>query len=116
MSDYQTRNYTAHGGKQWRPSEASAGVSAACGANGTPGAIGAHGAESVIGGKLTFLPGAEVEGLEGLLPSMLPPQLLAQADSAATTIAALKDDFNALLSKMRTAGLMASADAGGDEA
>ena len=116
MSDYQTRNYTAHGGKQWRPSEASAGVSAACGANGTPGAIGAHGAESVIGGKLTFLPGAEVEGLEGLLPSMLPPQLLAQADSAATTIAALKDDFNALLSKLRAAGLMESADAGGDEA
>ena len=115
MSDYQTRNYTAHGGKPWRPSEASAGVSAACGANGTPGAIGAHGAESVIGGKLTFLPGAEVEGLEALLPSMQPPQLPAQADSVATTIAALKDDFNALLSKMRTAGLMASADAGGDE-
>jgi len=86
MSDYQTRNYTAHGGK-----------------------------ETVIGGKLTFLPGAEVEGLEGLLPSMHPPQLPAQADSVATTIAALKDDFNALLSKMRTAGLMASADAGGDE-
>lgn len=116
MSDYQTRNYTAHGGKPWRSSEASAGVSAACGANETPGSIGAHGAESVIGGKLTFLPGAEVEGLEGLLPSMQPPQLPAQDDSAATTIAALKDDFNALLSKMRTAGLMASADAGGDEA
>ena len=32
MSDYQTRNYTAHGGK-----------------------------ETVIGGKLTFLPGAEVK-------------------------------------------------------
>ena len=31
MSDYQTRNYTAHGGK-----------------------------ETVIGGKLTFLPGAAV--------------------------------------------------------
>ena len=46
---------------------------------------------------------------------MQPPQLPAQADSVATTIAALKDDFNALLSKMRTAGLMASADAGGDE-
>ena len=113
MSDYQTRNYTAHGGKQWRPSEASAGVSAACGANGTPGAIGAHGAKSVIGGKLTFLSGAEVEGLEALLPSA---QLPAQADSVATTIAALKDDFNALLSKLRAAGLMESADAGGDEA
>ena len=46
MSDYQTRNYTAHGGK-----------------------------ETVIGGKLTFLPGAEVEGLEALLPSAQLPQL-----------------------------------------
>ena len=88
MSDYQTRNYTAHGGK-----------------------------ETVIGGKLTFLPGAEVEGLEALLPSMQPPQLPAQADSVATTIAALKDDFQrVLLSKLRAAGLMESADAGGDEA
>ena len=86
MSDYQTRNYTAHGGK-----------------------------ETVIGGKLTFLPGAEVEGLEALLPSTQLPQLPAQADSVAATIAALKDDFNALLSKLRAAGLMASADAGGDE-
>ena len=86
MSDYQTRNYTAHGGK-----------------------------ETVIGGKLTFLPGAEVEGLVALLPSAQLPQLPAQADSVATTIAALKDDFNALLSKLRAAGLMASADAGGDE-
>ena len=83
MSDYQTRNYTAHGGK-----------------------------ETVIGGKLTFLPGAEVEGLEALLPSAQLPQLPAQADSVATTIAAL----NALLSKLRAAGLMESADAGGDEA
>ena len=86
MSDYQTRNYTAHGGK-----------------------------ETGIGGKLTFLPGAEVEGLEALLPSAQLPQLPAQADSVAATIAALKDDFNALLSKLRAAGLMASADAGGDE-
>ena len=87
MSDYQTRNYTAHGGK-----------------------------ETVIGGNWTFLPGAEVEGLEALLPSTQLPQLPAQADSVATTIAALKDDFNALLSKLRAAGLMESADAGGDEA
>ena len=87
MSDYQTRNYTAHGGK-----------------------------ETVIGGKLTFLPGAEVEGLEALLSSAQPKQLTAQDDSVATTVAALKDDFNALLSKLRAAGLMESADAGGDEA
>ena len=87
MSDYQTRNYTAHGGK-----------------------------ETVIGGKLTFLPGAEVVGLEALLPSMQPKQLPAQADSVATTVVAIKDDFNALLARMRAAGLMQSVDAGGDEA
>ena len=87
MSDYQTRNYTAHGGK-----------------------------ETVIGGKLTFLPGAEVEGLEALLPFMQPKQLPAQADSVATPGAAIKDDFNALLARMRAAGLMQSVDAGGDEA
>ena len=32
----------------------------------------------------------------------------AQADSTATTIAELKTDFNALLAKLRTAGLLAS--------
>lgn len=32
----------------------------------------------------------------------------AQADSEATTIAGLKDDFNALLAKLRTAGLVAT--------
>ena len=52
MSDFSTRNYFAHGGN-----------------------------ELVIGGKLTFLPGATVEGAEGLLdmpdtaplPSVPPP-------------------------------------------
>ena len=87
MSDYQTRNYTAHGGK-----------------------------ETVVGGKLTFLPGAEVEGLEVLLSSAQPKQLPAQADSVATTVVAIKDDFNALLAKLRSAGLMENIDAGGDEA
>lgn len=31
-----------------------------------------------------------------------------QADSTATTVAGLKDDFNALLSKLKVAGLMAT--------
>ena len=31
-----------------------------------------------------------------------------QADSTATTVAALKDDLNALLAKLKTAGLMAA--------
>ena len=90
MSDYQTRNYTAHGGK-----------------------------ETVIGGKLTFLPGATVEGAEGLfdLPSAstpASPTIPYIADSEATTVAALKDNFNALLAALRTAGLMAAAPEGED--
>lgn len=34
-------------------------------------------------------------------------QVEAQNDSAATTVATLKDDFNALLAKLRAAGFMA---------
>jgi hypothetical protein len=51
----------------------------------------------VIGGTLEVLPGAAVTGL---------PKAANQADSEATTIAALKDDFNALLAKLKAAGLM----------
>ncbi len=105
----------------------------------------AHGGnELVIGGKLTFLPGALVEGGEGLfdggedadhtLPiagtetlggvrvgsglSITEQGILsadgvtpaaAQPDSEATTIAGLKEDFNALLAALRTAGLLATA-------
>ena len=56
-----------------------------------------------IGGKLVFDEGASVEGL----PSSFTPAAN-QAESAATTIATLKDDFNALLAKLKTAGLMAA--------
>ena len=65
------------------------------------------GNELVIGGKLTFLPGATIEGggdLFGQPPSIEPIGYV--ADSEATTIAALKDDFNALLAAIRTAGLL----------
>ena len=124
MSDtHNTKNYFAHGGN-----------------------------ELVIGGKLTFLTGASVEGSEGLfgggeggytLPAATASTLggikvgsglsvteegvlsadgitpaAAQADSTATTIAGLKEDFNALLAALRTAGLLATAAAepagGGD--
>lgn len=54
-----------------------------------------------IGGKLIIEEGASVEGL----PSSFTPAAN-QADSEATTIAALKDDLNALLAKLKTAGLM----------
>ena len=78
------RNYHAHGGNEW-----------------------------VVGGKLTFLPGATVEGADGLfdLPEAEPLELKlpAMPDSEATTVAALREDYNRLLATLRTAGLMADA-------
>ena len=74
MEDYQTRNYTAHGGR-----------------------------ETVIGGKLTFLPGATVEGLGEALSMPKAPFL---PDSEAATVAALREDFNTLLNTLRAVGLM----------
>jgi hypothetical protein len=77
-----TRNYHAHGGGEW-----------------------------VIGGKLTFLPGATVEGAEGLF-DLLPAELLDAPviryipDSEATTVAQLRDNFNSLLAALREADLM----------
>ena len=59
------------------------------------------GEKTVIGGTLEILEGASVTGL----PSSFTPAAN-QADSTATTIALLKDDFNALLAKLETAGLM----------
>ena len=75
-----TKNYAAHGGDEW-----------------------------VIGGKLTFLEGATVEGCEGLFDSETENAITPaayQADSIASSNSALKDDFNALLAKLRAAGLM----------
>ncbi len=68
----------------------------------------AHGgSELVIGGKLTFLPDATIEGGENLFGgSESLPQLSYIPDSEATTIAALKDDFNDLLAAIRDCGLM----------
>ena len=54
-----------------------------------------------IGGTLVVEEGGSVEGL----PSSFTPAEN-QAASTATTVAALKDDFNVLLSKLKTAGLM----------
>jgi hypothetical protein len=55
-----------------------------------------------IGGKLVIDEGGSVEGLPGA-----GSQIEYQADSTATTIVALKDDFNGFLAKIRAAGLMA---------
>lgn len=52
-----------------------------------------------IGGQLIFEEGASVEGL---------PAAENQPDSTAATVAALKDEFNALLRKLKAAGLMAA--------
>lgn len=54
-----------------------------------------------IGGELVIEEGASVEGL----PSSFTPAEN-QAASTAATVAALKDDFNNLLSKLKAAGLM----------
>ena len=63
--EHTARNFHAHGGAEW-----------------------------VIGGKLTFLPGATVEGAEGLFD--LPPgggaALPYIAESEAATVAALRSD------------------------
>ena len=68
------------------------------------------GNELVIGGQLTFLPGAVIEGGDDLFTPSLPfDQIAYVPDSEATTIAALKDDYNALLATIRNAGLMESA-------
>jgi hypothetical protein len=52
-----------------------------------------------FGGKVIFEEGCEVEG-NSFTPAAN------QAASTATTIAQLKDDINALLTKLKTAGLM----------
>ena len=52
-----------------------------------------------FGGKVIFEEGCEVEG-NSFTPAAN------QADSTATTVAVLKDEFNALLTKLKAAGLM----------
>ena len=105
-----THNYFAHGGNHGGRAKRvleCRGQRKALRRHGTPGAIGAHGAKSVIGGKLTFLPGATIEGGDDLFTPSVPfDQIAYVPDSEATTITALKDDFNALLAAIRTAGLM----------
>ena len=55
------------------------------------------GETTVIGGTLEIKEGASITGF---------PQAENQADSTATTIADLKSDFNSLLSKLKSSGLM----------
>lgn len=60
--------------------------------------------KTVIGGTLEIKEGAVVTGLSA---SALTPAAY-QAESTATTVAALKDDFNALLAALKAAGFVAS--------
>ncbi|MBQ8619920.1 MAG: Head fiber protein [Clostridia bacterium] len=80
------RNYHAHGGSEW-----------------------------VIGGKLTFLPGATVEGADTLFGGLPDAELIEYTpthvpDSTATTVAALREDFNGLLAVLREAGILATSE------
>ena len=59
-----------------------------------------------IGGKLIIEEGASVEGLPFPSGSLTPAEI--QADSEAATVDALKEDFNALLARLKAAGLMAA--------
>ena len=82
MADnHSTKNYFAHGGN-----------------------------ELVVGGKLTFLPGATVEGAEGLfaLPSGGDRQIPFIPNSTAPTLASFKEDYNKLLQALREARIMAA--------
>ena len=76
---HTARNFHAHGGSEW-----------------------------VIGGKLTFLPGATVEGADGLFDSPIGAETVLPfvADSEATTVAGLRESFNELLAALRSAGMM----------
>ena len=76
------RNYHAHGGAEW-----------------------------VVGGKLTFLPGAVVEGGEGLFDTMPGGENAVAAlpfipDSTASNVATLRENYNRLLAALRATGLM----------
>jgi len=69
----------------------------------------AHGGnELVIGGKLTLLPSAVVDDPSGLLASSgaAAKSVPYQVPSEATTVAALREDFNALLASLTAAGIM----------
>ena len=80
----------------------------------------AHGGrELVIGGRLTFLEGAEIVNfpanatpLSASQPTIFPAGPV--KDSEATTVAALRADFNTLLATLRKAGLLAAGDEGSD--
>ena len=117
MSDYNAKNYTEQGGEKTvigGTLEILEGASV----TGLPSASVSIATETTLGGikaaaktETDTVP-AKV-GTDGILyvqtyPSVPEPSIAEnQADSTATTIAGLVVDFNALLAKLKTAGLMA---------
>ena len=79
---YNTKNYTEQGGEKT-----------------------VIGGEIIIKGKLKVDEGGSVEGLPEPEPVVI-PKAANQAASEATTVAGIKEDFNALLTKLKAAGLM----------
>ena len=75
---YNTKNYTEQGGER-----------------------------TIIGGELVVKSGGRLILEEGAENSGL-PKAANQAESTATTVAGLKDDLNALIGKLVSAGLMES--------
>lgn len=123
---YNTRNYAAHGGNEWVVGGALtilegatvtgiAATAAAASANALGGVKAATKGElDTVEVKIGTDSKLYVPGYPG--PYELPVAaadaiggvkvMAAQVDSTAATIADLKADFNALLAKLRTAGLM----------
>ena len=60
----------------------------------------------VIGGRLVIEDGAEVEGLDGAGSGRKTGAVENQSASTATAVAALKNDFNDLLIRLKNAGIM----------
>jgi hypothetical protein len=67
------------------------------------------GDKTVIGGELSIVEGGKVtfEGVE-FSPDKLPKQIVFQADSVASNTAGLVADFNRLLDKLKSSGIMNS--------
>lgn len=61
-----------------------------------------------IGGKLIFEEGASLDGLPRATTTIPGGSLMTenQVESAASTVADLKSDFNSLLGKLKSAGVM----------
>lgn len=129
---YNTRNYAAHGGGEWviggkltilEGAEVT-GLAATAAPASADALGGIKAAEKGVGDTVEVKIGGDAKLYAPTYPEayVLPPaetdvlggvKLAAnQADSAAATVAGLKDDINALLAKLKAAGIMAPDTAG----